>query len=328
MEIRERVAVITGAASGIGRAAAIALAAEGADVVLADIDDAGLDEVRNEVEHLGRKAFAVHTDVSKIDDVQSLFDQSIQTLGRVDILMNNAGVHIDDSPIERLTLADWQWIIGINLWGVINGVTVFLPHMLERGSGHIVNTASLAGLVAGVDSTPYTTTKFAVVALSQGLAIQLRHRGIGVSVLVPGVVATNIAKSSRFVPLEDGLDDARMLFRDSFQDALSQEIPQEAKDTIIPPEQVAAATARAIRENTFMVHTHEALRNSFEQLASLQVKKPEAVIDMWAELRAGAEQRFRDLLSGKLDLQTEMGKAAPTLQETLAAYFPEVVDSA
>jgi NAD(P)-dependent dehydrogenase (short-subunit alcohol dehydrogenase family) len=327
VEIRDKVAVVTGAASGIGRAAAIALAEAGANVVLADLDDAGLEEVRNEVEGRGRKAIAVHTDVSKVENVQSLFDQSVHALGRVDILMNNAGVRLDDAPVDKYTLADWQWIVGVNIWGVINGVTVFLPHMLERGSGHIVNTASLAGIVGGLDSIPYTTTKFAVVALSQGLAIQLKRRGIGVSVLVPGVVVTGMGNNSRFIPFEDGLDDARRMIRDSVVNAMSQEIPEQAKDAVIPAEQAAAAVVRAIRENIFMVHTHEAQRNVMEQLAALQVKNPGAVVDMWAELKAQAEESFLDLMSGKLDLQAEMAKTRPTLQETVAAYFPEVAHS-
>jgi NAD(P)-dependent dehydrogenase (short-subunit alcohol dehydrogenase family) len=327
VEIRDKVAVVTGAASGIGRAAAIALAEAGANIVLADVDDAGLEEVRNEVKDRGRKAIAVHTDVSKVEDVQSLFDQSIQALGRVDILMNNAGVRLDDAPVDKYTLADWQWIVGVNIWGVINGVTVFLPHLLERGSGHIVNTASLAGIVGGLDSIPYTTTKFAVVALSQGLAIQLKRRGIGVSVLVPGVVVTGMGNNSRFIPFEDGLDDARRMIRDSVVNAISQEISEQAKDAVIPAEQAAAAVVRAIRENIFMVHTHEAQRDVMEQLAALQVKNPEAVVDMWAELKAQAQQSFLDLMSGKLDLQAEMAKTRPTLQETVAAYFPETGNS-
>jgi len=326
VEIQDKVAVVTGAASGIGRAVAIALAAEGVDVVLADVDDAGLNEARGEVERSGRIALAVRADVSKIEDVRSLFDQSVQAFGHVDILMNNAGVRLDAAPIEKYTLADWRWIVDVNIWGVINGVIVFLPHMLERGSGHIVNTASLAGLVGSLDSIPYTTTKFAVVAFSQGLAVQLRRRGIGVSVLVPGVVVTGMGNSSRFVPFEDGLDDARRMFRDSMVNAImNQELPEEAKDMVIPAEQAAAATVRAIRDNVFMVHTHEALRNVMEQLASLQVRKADAVVEMWAELRAHAEQEFRDLVSGKLDPET--AKATPTLQETVAAYFPEIENS-
>ena len=167
MEIQGKIAVVTGAASGIGRSTAIALAREGADVVLADLNREGLTEVRGEIEKLGRRGLAIPADVTKLNDIQNLYDRSISEMGRVDILMNNAGVHMS-GPVEKTTIDDWKWIVDINLWGVVNGIHVFLPHMLERGNGCVVNTASSAGLVGALDiSIPYTMTKFAMVGLSE-----------------------------------------------------------------------------------------------------------------------------------------------------------------
>ena len=280
MEIQGKVAVITGAASGIGRATAIAMAKEGADLVLADINDARLEETRRGIAGLGRKAVAVRTDVSKLEDVQNLFNQSISEMGRVDILMNNAGVHMW-GPVEKIPIADWEWIIAINLWSVIYGIKVFLPHMVERGNGHIVNTASMAGLVAAEPSIPYATTKFAVVGLSQGLAVYLRPKGIGVSVLCPGFVATNIAENERLIPFEDGLDGARQdFFRTLSQGDWSR--LQVLPAGVVSPEEVAEKVIRAIKENTFLIYTHSGHKETVMQLAA----DPEVTISQFALFQA------------------------------------------
>ena len=216
MEIDGKIAVVTGAASGIGRATAIALAREGADLALADVRDDRLEEARKEITALGRRSIAVHTDVSKLQDVRNLFDRCVSEMGRVDILMNNAGVHLV-GPTEKISIADWQWIVGINLWGVVHGINVFLAHMLERGSGHIVNTASMAGLIGAEPSVPYVATKFAVVGMSECLAAYLRPKGIGVTVVCPSFVATNIAEQERLVPFGDDFDDARRAFLEALK---------------------------------------------------------------------------------------------------------------
>jgi NAD(P)-dependent dehydrogenase (short-subunit alcohol dehydrogenase family) len=268
MDIDGKIAVVTGAASGIGRFVAIALAREGADVVLADLNRDGLAEARREVEALGRRGLAVPTDVTKLGDIQNLFDLTISEMDRVDILINNAGVHIT-GPVEKTTIDDWKWIVDVNLWGVVNGINVFLPHMLDRGSGYIVNTASSAGLAGVLDrSIPYTTTKFAVVGLSEGLAVYLRDRGIGVTVICPGMVSTNIGASQRVIPVGDGLDELRRELIDSTQESFKQgKLPDFISDfiskrsgpvgpalaTIIQPERIAEAAVQAIKEQTFLV---------------------------------------------------------------------------
>ena len=287
MEIQGKIAVVTGAASGIGRSTAIALAREGTDLVLADVNDDRLEEDRKEIAALGRRALAVHTDVSKLQDVRNLFDRSISEMGRVDILMNNAGVHLL-GPAEKISIADWQWIVGINLWGVVYGIHVFLPHMLERGSGHIVNTASMSGLIGAESSIPYVGTKFAVVGMSECLAAYLRPKGIGVTVLCPGFVATNIVEHERLVPFEDGFDDARQAF---LEDVKRGEWSRfgALPGGVVSPEQVAEKVVHAVKANTFLVYTHPGHKEAVVGKA----QDPEAAIDLLAALHVAWDNIFK-----------------------------------
>ena len=260
MDIAGKVAVITGAASGIGRATALALARESADIVLSDINEDRLQQVRAEIEAVGRKAVTVRTDVSKLADIQNLFDRSVAAMGRVDILMNNAGVHMLGT-IENVTLADWEWIVSINMWGVIYGIHVFLPHMLERGSGHIVNTGSMSGLnPIGEASIPYAATKCAVVGISEGLASYLRPKGIGVTVVCPGFVLTNIGKGGRLIPGRDGLDELRNTLYHAFSEEATPDqvamLSQVLQAEIVSAESVAEKVTQAIKENKVRVLTH------------------------------------------------------------------------
>jgi NAD(P)-dependent dehydrogenase (short-subunit alcohol dehydrogenase family) len=188
--------VITGGASGIGRAVALAMAARGADVVIADVHDDRLAEVESELTTRGRRALAVHCDVGLDDDVDRLRDDTLRVMGRADIVMNNAGVAVRGA-FEQIPLADWEWIVNINLLGVVRGCRAFVPHLVERGSGYLVNTASIGGLGGAIISTPYVSTKHAVVGLSESLSLYLRPKGIGVSVLCPAGVATNILENLR-----------------------------------------------------------------------------------------------------------------------------------
>jgi NAD(P)-dependent dehydrogenase (short-subunit alcohol dehydrogenase family) len=288
MEIQGKIAVVTGAGSGIGRATAMALAKEGADVVLADINDDRLEEARKEIAGLGRKALAVHCDVSKLEDARALFGRSVAEMGRVDILMNNAGVHIS-GPVEKIAIADWEWILGINLWGVIHGINVFLPHMLERGSGHIINTASIAGLLGVADpSIPYTTTKFAVTGLSEGLAVYLRMKGIGVTVVCPGLVQTNIAEDARRIPVGDGLDSLREAFFEAFKRGERPEFAQIEAE-ILEPDVVADLVVRAVKENRFLVCTHA----NTDELIMARAQDIDGLIEQRARERAQALEQLR-----------------------------------
>ncbi|GAV38990.1 SDR family oxidoreductase [Streptomyces acidiscabies] len=195
VEMQGAAAVVTGAGSGIGRAAAHSLARRGALVVVTDRDAARADTVAGE---LGGQAVAARCDVTSLDDLEAVRDLALTTYGRVDIVMNNAGV-LAVGPVEAIPLDAWRKVIDVNLLGVVRSNLVFLPHLLERGSGHIVNTASNAGLMPyGYEQLPYTASKHAVVGLSESLALYLRPRGIGVSCLCPGMVVTNIAEQVAF----------------------------------------------------------------------------------------------------------------------------------
>ena len=160
--------------------------AAGRDVVVADIHEDRLEEVRVEIEEMGGRVLTVRCDVAYDEQVEHLRDEALEEMGRVDIVMNNAGV-VAMGPPETMTMQDWDWILQVNVYGVIRGVRAFLPHMLERGSGHIVNTASLAGLFAYAwDSMPYITGKFAVAGFTEALALYTRPLGVGVSLVCPG----------------------------------------------------------------------------------------------------------------------------------------------
>jgi NAD(P)-dependent dehydrogenase (short-subunit alcohol dehydrogenase family) len=195
-----RVAVVTGGASGIGRALALGLAREGARVVVADRDEAGMAEVVTAIRALGGEAIAVPTDVSELGQVQTLADRAFSAFGKVHVLCNNAGVAVWGG-LEAATHRDWQWVLGVNLWGVIHGVEVFVPRMIaQKEPGHILNTASMAGLIASQGLGVYNTSKYAVVGLSETLAKDLRPYGIGVSILCPIGVDTRIRESERNRP--------------------------------------------------------------------------------------------------------------------------------
>ncbi|MBI1848069.1 MAG: SDR family NAD(P)-dependent oxidoreductase, partial [Candidatus Rokubacteria bacterium] len=190
-------AVVTGGGSGIGRALVEVFAREGMKVVVADIDEPAAAETAKGVQGRGGQAVAVPTDVSDLASVQALAERAWQAFGRVHVLCNNAGVALWGG-LEQATHRDWQWVVGVNLWGVIHGLEAFLPRMIEqREGGHVVNTASMAGLIASQGLGVYNTTKYAVVGLSETLAKDLRGYGIGVSVLCPMGVSTNIRRSER-----------------------------------------------------------------------------------------------------------------------------------
>ncbi len=193
-------AVVTGGASGMGLAFAQRFAEAGMNIVLADIEAEPLAMAEAAIAAKGVKVMPVRTDVAKADDIASLADQSFERFGNVNILCNNAGVAGSPGASWELSKKDWDWVIDVDLWSVINGVRSFVPRMIASGQpGHIVNTASIAGLVSGLVGSPYHVAKFGVVALSEQLYFELNRAGhdIGVSVLCPGLVNTNIYDSGR-----------------------------------------------------------------------------------------------------------------------------------
>jgi len=193
-----KVAVITGGASGIGRGFAHAFAKRGMKIVLADINKESLDEVSQELQEIGAEVLTVITDVSDHEQVAHLADVSYERFGCVNILCNNAGIGTS-GPMRFLTLENWDWVLGVNLFGVIYGIQFFLNRMLNsKEPCHIVNTSSIAGLLAG-EGQPYSASKYAVVAISEALALECFNTNVGVSVVCPGFVRTNLIKNSEIL---------------------------------------------------------------------------------------------------------------------------------
>src|SRR5437773_5269997 len=256
--LKDRTAVVTGGASGIGRALCLAFAGEGARIVVADIDDAGMAETARGVAKAGSKAITVETDVTKLASVQSLADRAFGEFGRVHVLCNNAGVAVHGS-LDSASHRDWEWVLGVNLWGVIHGIEAFVPRMIaQKEPGHIVNTASMAGLIASQGLGVYNTTKYAVVGLSETLAKDLKPYRIGVSVLCPMGVQTRIRESERSRPAA---------LRNERGPAGSE---VELIGRYLPPESVADMVLDAIRRDELYVITHdeglEPLRRRFERM--------------------------------------------------------------
>ncbi|HEY2593220.1 MAG TPA: SDR family oxidoreductase [Chloroflexota bacterium] len=242
MNIAGEVAVITGGASGIGRATALALARRGADIVLADIHAARLAAVGEEVRQLGRRVLPVTCDVSRDEDVARLAELTLARMGPVGLVMNNAGVVLRGA-LEEIDLADWRWCFGINVFGVIRGIHAFLPGMIERRHGWIVNTGSVAGLVALTgEGAPYVSSKFAVVGLSEALALYCRPFGIGVSLLCPGGVNTNLAETGRSIGMTPE--------REAAETRMAQTIQGGAE---LQPEAVGELVANAVQNEIFLV---------------------------------------------------------------------------
>jgi NAD(P)-dependent dehydrogenase (short-subunit alcohol dehydrogenase family) len=271
-EFKGKVAVITGAASGIGRAIAEHCLNEGMKVVLADINDSDLAKAETELRSLGENVLAVKTDVSSRSDVERLAQQALDAYGQVHLLVNNAGIGAGGSPWEA-TWNDWEWVIGVNLWGVIHGVKVFTPLMLAQNvECHIVNTASTAGLAVGGASAPYSVTKHGVVALSESLYMTLQRRGalVKVSVLCPGLVRTNIANAERNRPA--ALTNEPVELTPELKAGLK--FFKSAMDASVPPHEVAGKVFDAIRNEQFYILTHpewmEVIRMRTENLLRLE----------------------------------------------------------
>jgi NAD(P)-dependent dehydrogenase (short-subunit alcohol dehydrogenase family) len=195
-DLSGRVAVVTGAASGIGRETGRALAQRGADLAICDVNEAGLGETAEQIRQLGRRVLQSRVDVSNAEQMRGFAEQTYAELGRVDVLVNNAGIGLGGFFVE-VPLEEWDTILGINLKGVIHGCYFFLPRMIEAAAGgHVVNIASMAGYVASPGMSAYTTTKFGVIGFSEALRAELAGCGIGVTAVCPGVINTPIVRSA------------------------------------------------------------------------------------------------------------------------------------
>ena len=256
-DLEGKTAVITGAASGMGRAFTDRLARAGMRVVLADIEPAPLHAAVAELESQGASAIGVVTDVSSERDVDALRARALDAFGAVDVVCLNAGVAGGTGPMDTLTVADWQWTLGVNLWGIIHGIHTFLPDFKRKDQGHIVITASIAGLTSFPNMGPYNVTKHSAVAIAETLFSELRDLGssVGVSCLCPGVVHTNIITSERNRPeaLRRPLMEPERTNEDLDRGRASYEIFINAK----PPHEVADLVHDAIVERRFWIFTDD-----------------------------------------------------------------------
>ena len=272
-DFKDKVAVITGAASGIGRALADRCVQEGMKAVLADVEAEPLATAEASLKASGATVLAVQTDVSQVRDVEALAQKTMEAFGAVHVLCNNAGVGTEAAVWES-TLAEWEWIVGVNLWGVVHGVRVFVPLMLAQDAEcHIVNTASTAGLISGPGLGAYKVTKHGVVTLSETLHHELAERGakVKVSVLCPGIVNTRIMESARNRPVDLPPTGPRGPASEERWEALRRLVPAG-----MPAAQVADAVFEALRKDRFYILTHpegkEAVRTRMEDI--LQERNP------------------------------------------------------
>ena len=248
-QLKGKTAVVTGAGSGLGRAMALAFAREGMKLALADVDEKGLEETASQV-----KGFSMRVDVSKEAEVLAFCNRIEDPF----LVCNNAGV----SPLGAVwenTAADWQWILGVNLWGVIHGVRAFAPRLIEKNAGHIVNTASVAGLISPPGSGAYNVTKHAVVALSESLYHDLRERNsqVGVSVLCPAYVPTGISESERNRPADLP---ASPLSRET--EAKKALLKKAVSSGRLSADDVAAAVVEAVKQDRFYILTHPRIKDA------------------------------------------------------------------
>ncbi|MFV0309968.1 MAG: SDR family NAD(P)-dependent oxidoreductase [Desertimonas sp.] len=253
-DLNAKGAVITGGASGIGYATAEVLAAKGARLVLADIEPGALDVAVERLRAQGATAHGVVCDVRSLDDVNRLADESFEALGNVHVVFNNAGVAVG-GPILDMTHEDWRWTLDVDLWGPIHGVEAFLPRLVDQGEGgHVLFTASFAGLVPNRGLGPYCVAKYGVVALAEVLRREVAEHGIGVSVLCPMRVGTNIGRSERNRQADYGSAAEASLVAD--QDEANEDLAGRVLDV----DGVANLTVDAIEHNRLYVLPHEESR--------------------------------------------------------------------
>ena len=255
-ELKGKVAAVTGAASGLGRAMALALADEGMHVALGDVADTS--DTFAQVEKRGVSAVSMKLDVASARDVEAFAQLIDRELGGTHVVCNNAGV----SPLAaawEMSLGDWQWIMGVNLWGVIHGVRTFVPRLMARNEGHIVNTASVAGLISPPGTAAYNVTKHAVVALSETLYHDLRERqsAVGVSVLCPAYVPTGIADSERNRPA--GVEATPKTMETRAREAMLKKAVSSGR---LSADDVARAVVQAVKEERFYVLTHPRIKGA------------------------------------------------------------------
>ncbi|MHA1983179.1 MAG: SDR family NAD(P)-dependent oxidoreductase [Candidatus Hodarchaeales archaeon] len=280
---KDKVAVITGAASGIGFGLAEKAAQEQMKIVLADVEEEKLSIAEEKLSNYGIRTLAVNTDVSSNSSVEKLAKETIDTFDEIHLLFNNAGVGITGPKLWEYTIDDWNWILGVNLWGVIHGINSFIPIMLKQNSeAHVVNTASSAGLLSPAGIGPYNVSKHSVVTISETLHNELRamKSKIHVSVLCPGLVNTNITKADRNRPnsLQNrpNFEMKRTDQLKSLTDMMERSIKKGITNT-----EVAEMVYNAIIEEKFYILTHNWIKERFQVRSEKILTNSNPIDNFW-----------------------------------------------
>ena len=265
-ELNGKVAVITGGGSGIGRCMALAFADEGMDIAIGDIEAGPGEAVAEEVRAKGRRAVSVTCDVTDLDSVRALAETTKAELGAYHVVCNNAGV-ISGGPTTEMSAAEWDWVLDVDLQGVVNGVIAFLPGLVEQGEGHIVNTASIAGLVpmAAPGVINYTTAKYGVVGITETLHDELAPTGVGASALCPGVVNTRISQSARNRPDAAGGPVSEEDMGPPLELPPGMEMPRIIGANVQEPDAIAARVVEGVKANDLYIVTHPETREAVEE---------------------------------------------------------------
>jgi NAD(P)-dependent dehydrogenase (short-subunit alcohol dehydrogenase family) len=274
--LTEKVAVVTGGASGIGFGIAERLAAEGMKLVLADIEEGALEEAAASLRERGAQVIGVRVDVTRTADIEALAERTIRAFGAVHLVVNNAGVE-GGALFGDMSRRTWEWVMGVNFWGVLDGCRVFLPHLRAAGGGHIVNTASHAAFATGLPTFhAYIASKAAVAAMTQNLALELASTDpdIGVSLLVPGVVKTRMNQSERNRPTDVPATD-----EDELRRGIHRDIDRATAEQGIEPSEVADIVVEGIRARRFWLLTNPdmtiaAARATAEWMAGGKTPRP------------------------------------------------------
>ena len=302
-DLRGKTAFITGGASGIGFGMAEAFVDQGMNVVIADIEDAALADARARLARRSNGVHAIRLDVTDRDAFAAAADEVERTFGSLHVLCNNAGVAARGF-IANATYDDWDWTLGVNIGGVVNGIRTFLPRMIAHGEGgHVVNTASIAGLGASPGNVIYSTSKFAVVGLSEGLQKELEPQRIGVTVLCPAAVRTNFNRNARNRP--DELGDVGTPLDEEFYALMD-----EAFEVGMAPRELGDMVVAAIRENRLYVIPHGEFRESYKQ-------KIDEILAAWSDppppdaervtANKKRQEAFRRLAAGTLGKNKSSG---------------------
>jgi NAD(P)-dependent dehydrogenase (short-subunit alcohol dehydrogenase family) len=277
-DLKGKVAVITGGASGIGLAMAEAFGGEGMKLVIADIQQAALDEALAALDAKGFEVVGVRTDVSDFESVQALAQATLAAFGKVHVVANNAGVSIT-GPIWKMSLDDWRWVYDVNFWGIVHGIKAFVPILMDQGEpAHVINTASLASFNGTGEHSPYCSSKAAALSMSQSLYSELIawNTQIGVSVVCPGMVDTQIHKSNRNRPSGDAPWSDR-----EWNDPAHVQGSEVFQGRGVPARDIAEATLSALKENRFYVFNGEMWRDFIRRQSDAQLAGANPPVQTW-----------------------------------------------